>query len=630
MFATTSPLPLTVPLQPREVAFSYLGRLAARNGVSSGDFALDMGLPLAAVDQGRPDALAKLAQLGGVSERALAAWSPARREDRAYRFRDETFIRQAFTRTWLQGCPDCLREDLDRGGPMPVRRMAIRGHWLLKYTTICLEHSRPLVRLWQVRALRERHDTAARFEEIADRIAAGALDLPMRAPTSFELWYQKRLDGARGPGWLDRFALGAAADFCDRFGAFLMEGRCPESEDAADEVLRVTQQAGCDLVSQGREAVIRALEDRRLGRNPASLSVIGNLGPLWIRFGPVQKTKEYWPFQELLRTYVLDTYPIAAGTFLFGERVEARRKHTVLTAAREVGIDPRRMRKHLDEAGLIAAPDRDKKNAHIVLDAREIAPFLKRLAPAVSATALREAFDISRSQFDLLRQDGFFPPLASGKGAKPLWDLAAGRKQVRLFFSMTRKVSPNAPEWIDLAKAAQRLKTRPGLLLRIAEDRRKRGQYLLARVDNEMRYTSLRVRLSDFEARIERDGPPGLTLFDFAVSVGMKPRAVSLLGEAGLIPTTLARNPVTKAVQPYITSADMAAFHAAYVTLTDLADLTGDTWQALRPRLKTLGVSPLSRGGQEFGSVFAWPEIEAIFLCRWPKPSEATSNPLKG
>jgi len=51
------PLQLVVPLGPREVAFSYMSRLARRNGVSLADFAVDMGLPVTAVVQGKADAL---------------------------------------------------------------------------------------------------------------------------------------------------------------------------------------------------------------------------------------------------------------------------------------------------------------------------------------------------------------------------------------------------------------------------------------------------------------------------------------------------------------------------------------------------------------------------------------------
>jgi hypothetical protein len=70
-----TPLPLTVSLGHGQTASSYASRLAGRNGAANAvEFCYDMGLDFWAILRGDPDAIGRLAALGGISAEALQAF----------------------------------------------------------------------------------------------------------------------------------------------------------------------------------------------------------------------------------------------------------------------------------------------------------------------------------------------------------------------------------------------------------------------------------------------------------------------------------------------------------------------------------------------------------------------------
>lgn len=119
-------LALSLALAPGETAFSFMARLAARNGMAASTFGTDMGIPFGAVIDGDPQALARLAALAGVPEAELAAWSPVSQGGWQHAFRGEIFHARGLKETTLRGCPHCLREDAASSALPPEQAMAFR------------------------------------------------------------------------------------------------------------------------------------------------------------------------------------------------------------------------------------------------------------------------------------------------------------------------------------------------------------------------------------------------------------------------------------------------------------------------------------------------------------------------
>lgn len=193
----------TVPLGPKEPAFSFLSRLAARNKTDIADFALDMGLGFNNVIAGKPETLEALADLAQISFDDLQAWTPAYASARKYSFRGKMFHARGLHSTTIYGCPACLREDAQANGSIDT--MAIRAPWLVHHVTCCMKHELPLVKLWAETASHPRHDTASRLREIASTILSGTLDPKPRPIGPFDHWIHARLDSIRTDSWLDQF-----------------------------------------------------------------------------------------------------------------------------------------------------------------------------------------------------------------------------------------------------------------------------------------------------------------------------------------------------------------------------------------------------------------------------------------
>ena len=68
-----------------------------------------------------------------------------------------------------------------------------------------------------------------------------------------------------------------------------------------------------------------------------------------------------------------------------GEPVLERRMHSVLTAARELGVDSRRLRKILAAKGVVRPADDGNPDAWELFDARTAEPVLAGLGDLVSA-----------------------------------------------------------------------------------------------------------------------------------------------------------------------------------------------------------------------------------------------------
>ena len=141
------PLPMTVPIKPRETAFSYMSRLAARNELSAVDLGRHTGVTFQKVLRGDPETMVMLASRGGIDCRELRAWSPTPIEGPMHSFAGHAFPSKTILYPKMRGCPVCLREDADQSDLPANQAMTIKGDWLIPHVMICLKHEHPLVEL---------------------------------------------------------------------------------------------------------------------------------------------------------------------------------------------------------------------------------------------------------------------------------------------------------------------------------------------------------------------------------------------------------------------------------------------------------------------------------------------------
>ncbi|BAQ69526.1 hypothetical protein NHU_02375 [Rhodovulum sulfidophilum] len=111
------------------------------------------------------------------------------------------------------------------------------------------------------------------------------------------------------------------------------------------------------------------------------------------------------------------------------EPVLERKVHSVRTAVRELGMEPRRLRK-------------------LLVDAKTARPHLDRINARVSAKDFQDALSMSRSQFDLLRKEGHFRPAIEGGDHKPLSDVRAAHRHLESLLSGAEPIYVSMHAWM--------------------------------------------------------------------------------------------------------------------------------------------------------------------------------------
>ncbi len=605
-----------LPSGEREAAFSYMSRLAASHHNNVSDFGIDMEISFPKVTKGSTVEIERLAILGGIDADDLTAWTPHFEGRGVHWFRGEVFHPKGIKETTIRGCPVCLRDDAAESMAPPHEAMQIRGHWLPRHVVLCLKHLHPLVPLWTQSQESNRYDTVSNFKSVAPAVLSGSLDRPVRESRPFDHWIEARLTKGRSEGWLDGFGLHAAAHFCELLGRAVQAIKIPKWMKLHEEDRWLSYSIGYDLASQGEDHVRQVLTELQEIIGTAHDGPKKKFGDLYDRLARDLTSEDYAPFRDLLRSHIAETWPMGPGDELMGEPVQVRRKHSVLTAAREIGMDPRRLRKLLVEAGFVRSADEGREDAWELFDARSAEEFLYSLNRHVSALDLQNALQISRSQFELLRADGIFEPDIAGEDHKPLWDLAKARAYLDGLLVGAEAIYVPMHQWHDLPKASQRLRIMPGQILRMIETRQ------ITRIGRHLSrdgYAAILIDLAEVERCLQRPRAKGMSIETFAKSVGLKPSPANTMVRNGFIPSTIGQNPKTHADQRYLTAEDIAEYHKTFTTLRNLALLLGQSWQSLTFRLKDANIAEFSPDGRDFGAVFAWRDIELTLLCRWPR-----------
>ncbi len=600
------PLPLSVPLVERETGFSFMARLAARNGVSPRLLGLDYDIPFKSVLDGEHDALSNLTVLGDVAQHEVVKWS-ARRSNGAHQvFRNETFHTRNIRSPVVRGCPACLKEDVQHQHAPPGQAMALRSHWMVKHVFICLKHEQPLIDLWREASPHTRYDTSQHFADCAEGILQGTFDHQVRECTDYDEWIDARLEHGPGSGWLDQHPLHAAATFCFLLGNALLRLELNAPSSIPTEDRWAVYQTGYAVASQGEAAVIQALKTLQ------QRTAFPNQGPkatfplLYDRLAHDYATDvNFNPFKEILRQHILETWPLGAGDDLMGEPVEKRLFHSVITAAKETGVDQRRLRKMMEAQNLISP---DLPDAWALFDAEAASSLLAELITFLPAKTFAETLCMTRSQFDILVEDGVLKPSLSDVDTKHVWNPQEGQAFLASLFSGAEQLVQAQHGWEHISKSAARLKIRPGEIIRAIQDQRLMSIGKHADFEG---YAALYVYHDQVAALLGGEVQDATSIEIFAKSVGARQQTeFRRLITKGHSPSTKIRNSKTNAVQNYISQSDAEAFHAKFYTLRIMSSKFGRSWQRLSAELAAASIKPFSPGGENFGHIYLREQVD--------------------
>jgi hypothetical protein len=600
------PLPMTVPIKPRETAFSYMSRLAARNELSAVDLGRYTGVTFQKVLRGDPETMTMLASRGGIDCHELRAWSPKPIEGPMHSFAGHAFPSKTILYPKMRGCPVCLREDADQSDLPANQAMTIKGDWLIPHVMICLKHEHPLVELWYESAPTARYDTALQLRRLAPGIIKGDLDDELREPTDFDMWIDDRISGIQGDTWLDQYGLHAASTFCRLLGHALLRHEMSAPSSAHQDSRWALYQMGFDVAQHGMKAIREALQGLQ------DLPCSPQQGPkaifplLYDRLAHDHRgDPAYEPFCAILRKHLLETWPLGVGDELMGEPVTERRLHSLQSAARETGVDPRRLRTMLISAGLL---DDSKSDAWATFDARAAADILTHLTELLPAKTFCETFCMSRSQFNLLVAERVLVPAIASTKTKNIWSPRDGQTFLNGLLQGAEQLRQAQHGWEHISKSAQRLKLHPKAIIDAIKDGR------INRVGNHSDfdgYAAVYVYHDEVASVLNSEDAPAMSIEVFGKAVGANHLpGLRRLVMNGHTSATSMRNPKTNAVQHYFSAQDATAFHTRFFTLRTLSKHSGMSWQRAGAFLKEAGVMPYSPDGVDYGNLFLRDEVE--------------------
>ena len=586
------------------------------NGVSSAEFAVDMGFSIKRLIFLEKVAVESLVALGGLNadeRETLISWTGEALGEVRMSFRGETFVTRALRNPGIRGCPICLREDaMSIEGPSTAA-MVMRGDWQLRNVNLCVQHEHPLVELWKVNYPVERYDFGERLKEIADHILVGAFDRPSQTPTAYDLWLDKRLGTGIDTTWLKDQTLFAATTFCQLLGTELLRfhtssGIVGGSEEATARAM------GFEVARHGETAIMAALNDLAAQSKGGGDEPNKAFGTLYTQLARGYRDEgAFDPFRDILRDCIFALWPIPGGEDILGEAIKERRLHSVSSAAKETGIGTALLTQFLVKAGAFSDDD-ERPDARKTFDAKKYALLLDEIPKLIGPIEMRNVMSATLSQFKSLVDDGVFVPAIDIPTVNSPWRREDGIALITELSSNARKIEVIDPLWESFHAAKIRSGIRTGAII---EAIRAQQLQVGARV-GQVGYAGFCVLKNEIDTLIDAPLRPkhvqDLTVSAFGRQIGMrdKGRFPALIAD-GHATATEKINPTTGAAHLYMTEKDIQAFHQRFMTSPTMEAEFGQHRRKLLTEVLAAGVNPFAPNGEDYGYVFLWSEAEAVF-----------------
>jgi hypothetical protein len=177
----------------------------------------------------------------------------------------------------------------------------------------------------------------------------------------------------------------------------------------ADVGARGAHARGFDVARYGDFAIKDALDH-------VAAAAIGPLdepkkafGALYMGLREYANEDGFAPYKAILRTCILDHWPIAPGEVVLGEVVSERRLHSLVTASKEIGVGAAVIEHFLVEAGALPEQDERPPNRQ-VFDAQKHAGLLAEIPTLVGPIAMREAMGATLKELIALEKEGVLVP----------------------------------------------------------------------------------------------------------------------------------------------------------------------------------------------------------------------------
>lgn len=412
-----------VPLRPGELLHGYAGRLARACLTDLATFCSDLDFKLMGLVVGHPSDVARLAELTGEPQAALAARALVGNR-RGRSLWGERLVRNELRCMELLVCPACLAEDIADSYLPPDQAAYFRAEWIVRSITTCPKHRLALQSVDNP----EKGWAASRFHDIATRIAGclGSLDVMLhdaeiREATGFERYLIDRLRGEGVPTpLLYAVPFDAAIDLCETFGAVALFGRHYKIRSLSVGDVRAARDRGFQILSGGESAVRAMLRElqRSFTHNSAwNEGPRAIYGAIYRSLSKMREAEDSEPIRAIVREHVLETTSVAAGTVILGRTIHVRRLHSLASAAKELGRPRLQLRTTLANAGLLPDGHEQSPPSQVLFDAQAFERIKYALKHGMRHQEAANHINLSASTLRSLAWGGLLPHTVLGEGS---------------------------------------------------------------------------------------------------------------------------------------------------------------------------------------------------------------------
>ncbi len=593
--------PVIHPL-PGESTVSWCGRLAwCHTRTSVQDFLRIVALSREDVAKATDQGIDRLAHLTGIARTVIEEGSYRSVGDREFVHRSERFGFEFGLRNRTTYCPACLLDDAAPGSPGGGQRIG-RVNWMFSPVRTCPVHSTLLIRRANTHYSEQFQDMSLVAPDEA-ALARQVEKAGTRSVSTLQIYVQRRFDGAMGPAWLDAQMIDQATRSCEMLGACLEYGAHCNLEELTMEQRDVAGANGFAAAANGPDGVYRALE--QINRNSRD-NVWRGAGPQaglgriyqWLQFN--KSSRDPGPIRDLVRTFILDTMAIDAGTNLFGEVVSSRRRHSVASLAKKAGVHHKTLNRALVRRELLPDGAENGVDKFGSFDAMAGEMLAERIKHSLPKTQVPKFLNCNRTQAEALVKGGILQRIVPGAGRNDgvLTNVAIDdlKNFLRRFRSCGRRVSAPGEGMWDLITTSEIARVPVIDIVRMVLDGRL-GK--IETLDAELGFRSVLVDPQEVRNAVAaRDSEKGLAAADVADILGIFTSGVTHLHRSqdcdgrpflAAIPIVNGRGTVRYRFEPE----EVARFAASHVKLGDLARERGISARTIRKTLSEAGIEPI-------------------------------------
>jgi hypothetical protein len=395
-----------VPVLPLESLTSYLNRVSKFHGkLELREFLKFLELPQAALISTRLEHIARLSPLLGLSQVTLSKMcfiSHGQRQGSICGENVNAGFAGPFQNTF---CAACLLEDGLPNSPSGGIRVG-RITWTIDPIRMCPRHKIQLVR----RKFTHHGEKLQLMSDVApcDVTLKSMVESAVAFPLSdLQSYIEQRLNGRAGPEWLDHQPLDDAAQACELLGIALSHGSHCNLKNLSQCQIHNAGHHGYQFAARGENGIREALQvlyDRFIASELSGgpQKAFGKIYQL-LQFAHISRPRG--PIKDVVREFIIDTFPIEIGADLFGEPVSSRRVHTINSLARTTKLHVITLNRAIALSG-ISKGFSGKILGQRSFDAQEAEALIQKIENSITVGELKHYLNCNRVQAEQLVRGG--------------------------------------------------------------------------------------------------------------------------------------------------------------------------------------------------------------------------------